>query len=198
MSTEHAVARSTLEAARLMFISNVEGITLDEALDTAGGFRSIIGLIKHTAGWTAVYRSFAFDATPRTWMETDWPRRLRERIDPSVDYLRSCSPGSTRCRTTGSTRFARASILMSHGRCTGRAVAASPHRRLRSRPRAYHAGEINLILAVRRNEAWEYGEHVEENHISTIGHSVRGPWFTDEYINQVEAEMRRAAQPNNS
>ena len=38
---------------------------------------------------------------------------------------------------------------------------------------AYHAGEINVILANRRREAWEYGEHVEENHILTIGHSVR-------------------------
>jgi hypothetical protein len=70
MSSEYAVARSTLEAARLMFTSNVEGITLDEALDSAGGFRSIMGLIKHTAGWTAVYRSFAIDPTrggdPRT------------------------------------------------------------------------------------------------------------------------------------
>jgi len=29
----------------------------------------------------------------------------------------------------------------------------------------YHAGEINTILAIRRAEAWEYGEEVEENHI---------------------------------
>jgi hypothetical protein len=34
MSSEYAVARSTLEAARLMFTSNVEYITLDEALDS--------------------------------------------------------------------------------------------------------------------------------------------------------------------
>ena len=42
---------------------------------------------------------------------------------------------------------------------------------------SYHAGEINMILAIRRAEAWEYGEHVEENHISTAGHSVRRPWM---------------------
>jgi hypothetical protein len=58
---------------------------------------------------------------------------------------------------------------------------------------AYHAGEINLILAIRRREGWEYGEHVEENHISSIGHSVRRPWMTDESIELYENEMREAA-----
>lgn len=58
---------------------------------------------------------------------------------------------------------------------------------------AYHAGEINMILAIRRGEAWEYGEHVEENHISTLGHSVRMPWISDEQVERAEADMRRAA-----
>jgi hypothetical protein len=58
---------------------------------------------------------------------------------------------------------------------------------------AYHAGEINVILANRRREAWEYDEHVEENHILTIGHSVRRPWVTDEQVERAEKEMRRAA-----
>jgi hypothetical protein len=31
---------------------------------------------------------------------------------------------------------------------------------------SYHAGEINALLAIRRGEAWEFGEHVEENHIA--------------------------------
>ena len=44
----------------------------------------------------------------------------------------------------------------------------------------YHAGEINAILAAKRGEAWEYGEEVEENHISTAGHGVRPPWWSDE------------------
>jgi len=58
---------------------------------------------------------------------------------------------------------------------------------------AYHAGEINVILANRRREAWEYDEHVEENHILTIGHSVRRSWVTDEQVERAEKEMRRAA-----
>jgi hypothetical protein len=45
---------------------------------------------------------------------------------------------------------------------------------------AYHAGEINAILAIRRGQAWEFGEEVEENHISTAGHGVRPSWMSDE------------------
>ena len=45
---------------------------------------------------------------------------------------------------------------------------------------AYHAGEINEILAIRRGEAWEYGEEVEENHIRTAGHRVRPAWMSDD------------------
>jgi hypothetical protein len=45
---------------------------------------------------------------------------------------------------------------------------------------AYHAGEINAILGIRRGEAWEYSEEVEENHISTVGHGLRPEWMTDE------------------
>jgi hypothetical protein len=41
----------------------------------------------------------------------------------------------------------------------------------------YHAGEINQLLAIVRGEAWEEGEEVEENHISTLGHRVTPPWL---------------------
>ena len=41
----------------------------------------------------------------------------------------------------------------------------------------YHAGEINEILAIRRGEAFEMGEEVEENHIATEGHRVRPLWM---------------------
>ena len=43
----------------------------------------------------------------------------------------------------------------------------------------YHAGEINALLAIRRGEAWEETEEVEENHISTVGHRVHPAWMTD-------------------
>jgi hypothetical protein len=40
---------------------------------------------------------------------------------------------------------------------------------------------------MRGGEAWEYGEEVEENHISTLGHRVRPPWITDEEAARHEA-----------
>ena len=41
---------------------------------------------------------------------------------------------------------------------------------------AYHAGELNQVLAICRGEAWEEGEEVEENNVSTLGHRVVPPW----------------------
>lgn len=45
---------------------------------------------------------------------------------------------------------------------------------------AYHTGELNALLAMARGEAWEDGEEVEENHISTVGHRVPPPWMPEE------------------
>jgi len=39
-------------------------------------------------------------------------------------------------------------------------------------------GEINQILSICRSEAWEDGEKVEENNVSTVGHRVVPPWKT--------------------
>ena len=44
----------------------------------------------------------------------------------------------------------------------------------------YHAGELNQVLSICRGEAWEKGEEVEENHISTVGHRVRPPWLAND------------------
>jgi hypothetical protein len=87
MGEQHRLARAVLEGAYDTFIDNVRNVSIDEALDAAGGFRSILGLV-------------------------------------------------TRARST--------------------------------RPWGFAGGE-----------AWEYGEEVEENHISTLGHRVRRPWITD-------------------
>jgi hypothetical protein len=51
-----------------------------------------------------------------------------------------------------------------------------------------HAGEINEILAIRRGEA------VEETHISTVGHGVRRPWMSEEYIERSERRLREIAE----
>lgn len=172
-----------------MFVDNVRGISLDEALHAAGGYRSILGIAKHVAGWSAVYHSYAFDADPRHWDRTDWPRGLRDRIEPTRDYLDE--------------------ILAWFERSYDRWLASVAEPEDLSAPRPlhwgdtapladivvlvaahwlYHAGEINAILAIVRGEAWEWGEEVEENHISTAGHGVRPPWMSDEEVAAWERE----------
>lgn len=170
-----------LEEAHRAFVENVPGVSLDEALFAAGGYRSILGLTKHVAAWSAVYHSYAFDPEPRHWMETDWPRGRRDTIEPTEDYFAEVVDWFERSHAAwvvsldgiddldeprpvhwgGVLPLSRILVI----------VAGHWH---------YHAGEINALLAVRRSEAWEYGEEVEENHISTVGHGVRPDWMSDD------------------
>jgi hypothetical protein len=189
MGAEHDMAISVLEESHRTFMDNIAGLALDEVLDAAGGYRSILGLMKHVAGWSAVYRSFAFDATPRHWDDTDWPRDLRSLIEPSRSYvddvvswfertyslwIEAVKPpadlGEPRPVHWGSTAPLQEIVAM---------VAAHW---------AYHAGEINQILALRRQEAWEYTEEVEENHIPSAGHGVRPDWMSDEEAARYQPE----------
>lgn len=194
MDREHEMARAVLESSRRMFLDNVTGISLDEALDAGGGYRSILGLVKHTAAWSSVYHSFAFDEIPRQWQETDWPRGLRATIDPSERYLAEIvswfEEGASRWlgSVEGPVDLAEPRPVHWGDVWPLRDIVAYVAAHW-----AYHAGEINMILAIRRGEAWEYGEHVEENHISTLGHSVRMPWTTDEQVEREEHDMLRAA-----
>jgi len=177
MGEEHLLARAVLTEAFAVFDDNVRKLTLEEFLDAEGGYRSILGLTKHTVGWTHVYHSYAFEEPPRTWEEIDWPRGLRDTIDPSDDYVREMLAwfeasrdawlgvvdepvdlGSERRLHWGDTAALRDVVAMAAGHLT------------------YHAGEINEILAIRRAEAFEVGEEVEENHIATEGHRVRPVW----------------------
>ena len=87
MDPQRAFMRVVLEEAHRMLVANIDGISIDEALEAAGGFRSILGILKHVAGWNGVYYSFAFDPEPRHWTQTDWPRGLRDRIEPTSEYL---------------------------------------------------------------------------------------------------------------
>ena len=181
MAEEHLFARSVLNEAFTVFDANVRTLTLEEFLDTQGGYRSILGLTKHTVGWTHVYHSYAFEEPPRPWEEIDWPRGLRDTIEPSDDYVREMLAwfdtsreawlrsvdepvdlASERRLHWGDTAPLRDVIAMAAGHLT------------------YHAGEINEILAIRRGEAFEIGEEVEENHIATEGHRVRPVWMDAE------------------
>jgi hypothetical protein len=120
-------------------------------LDPAGGYRSILGIAKHAAAWSAVYYSYAFEPTPRHWDATDWPQGLRDRIEASAAYL--------------------GEVLAWFDRTYQRWLA---------------------ILAIRRGQAWEYGEEVEENHIATVGHRVRPAWMTDEQAAAFESHRDEA------
>jgi hypothetical protein len=180
MGAEHLLARAVLEESHRTFTANIEGLSLREALDSAGGYRSILGLIKHVAGWSAVYHSYAFEDEPRHWDNTDWPRGLRDSVDTSEEYVREvvrwfdrtyarwlsavAEPidlGQPRPLHWGETAPLREIIAMVAGHWE------------------YHAGEINMILAIQREEAWEVSEEVEENHISTVGHRVRPSWMIE-------------------
>ena len=175
---EHLLARAVLDEAFTVFDDNVRELALEEFLDAQSGYRSILGLTKHTAGWTHVYRSCAFEDTPRSWEQIDWPRGLRDTIDPSDDYVREVLAwfgaargawldsveepvdlSSVRPLHWGDEAPLREIVGMVAGHIT------------------YHAGEINEILAIRRGEAFEMGEEVEENHIATDGHRVRPRWM---------------------
>jgi hypothetical protein len=175
------IVLATLGEARGIFADNVRGLSLEEALDASGGYRSILGITKHVAAWSAVYHSFAFEPEPRHWDRTDWPRGLRDRIEPTEAYLAEIVAWFERSyeRWLASTQSLEDldSPKLVHWGGTAPlvdiVVMVAAHW-------AYHAGEINAILAIHRGEAWEYGEEVEENHISTAGHGVRPDWMSDE------------------
>jgi uncharacterized damage-inducible protein DinB len=181
------LAQAALAEAHKTFVDNVEQVTLEEALHSAGGYRSILGIAKHVAGWSAVYHSYAFEPEPRHWDRTDWPLGLRDRIEPTKEYLDK--------------------VIAWFEQTFERWLESLRHEEDLDRPRPvhwggsapladivvmvaahwlYHAGEINAILAIRRAVAWEYGEEVEENHISTLGHGVRPDWMTNEEASQFE------------
>jgi len=171
-----------------MFVDNVQGISIDEALEAAGGYRSVIGIVKHIAGWNAVYYSYAFEPEPRHWAETDWPRGLQEEIVPTREYLDELLQWFEDLYERWLRSVEETDLQTRRPLHWGEIV---PLREIVVRTAAhwlYHTGEINEILAIRRQEAWEYTEEVEENHIRTAGHGVRPEWMTTEQAAAFERE----------
>ena len=81
MPDQIELTRDMHEGAYATMIRNVENVSLEEALFVPdGGYRSILGTLKHAAGWSHVYHSYAFDHRPRDWNEIDWPHGMRDRI----------------------------------------------------------------------------------------------------------------------
>jgi uncharacterized damage-inducible protein DinB len=178
---EIELARATLDEAHRTFVENLRGVSLDEALDPAGGYRSILGIAKHAAAWSAVYYSYAFEPTPRHWDATDWPRGLRDRIEARAAYLGEMLAWFDRTYERWLASLAGVDDLDAPRPVHwGGTAPLSEIVVMVAAHWAYHAGEINAILAIGRGQAWEYGEEVEENHIATVGHRVRPAWMTDE------------------
>ena len=88
MRSRTEMTRHLLDCAYHSTVRHLDGITLEEALYVPeGGYRSVLGTLKHAAGWSHVYRSYAFDANPKHWNQVAWPRGLRDTIATSEEYV---------------------------------------------------------------------------------------------------------------
>jgi DinB superfamily len=195
MGTRVENARGILAYARLLFTNNVQSLTVDEALFAAGGYRSILGVLKHVGGWVHVYWSYAFEPTPKHWDRTSWPRDLRDTVDSSPEYLREViawmddglQAWDDALAAVEDDDLDRPRPLHWGGTASlGQIVVMVDHEVM------YHTGELNMLLSISRGEAWEYTEEVEENHISTFGHGVRASWMSDEQAYRHEEALRIA------
>jgi hypothetical protein len=174
-------ALALLDEAHGMMVRNVENVSLAEALFVPpGGYRSILGTLKHAAGWSHVYRSYAFDAAPRHWREIDWPWGLRDTVVESEEYLAAVIEWFHASHRD----WVRDVQALDEEELDGLRPLHWGERKplfdivvIISGHNFYHAGELNQVLSIARGEAWEEGEEVEENHVSTVGHRVRPPWL---------------------
>jgi hypothetical protein len=180
MRSRLELTRCLLEHAFRVMTGHLDGLTLEEALFVPkDGYRSVLGTLKHAAGWSHVYRSYAFDPAPKHWNELDWPSGLRDTVIKSRSYVGDVI----------------AWFELSHQQWIDSLSSTTEDQLDELRPlhwgekaplydivvmiaghHIYHAGELNQVLSICRGEAWEEGEEVEENNVSTIGHRVVPPW----------------------
>jgi len=175
------LARQLLDFSYRLASGNLAGLTLEQALFTPeGGYRSAVGTLKHIAGWSHVYHSYAFDEHPRHWLRIDWPRGLRDTIVATQDYSDEVVAWFERSHRAWMQSFdtltdedidkPRPLHWRAEAPLFDIVVMIATHH-------VYHAGEINQLLSLHKGEAWEETEEVEENHISTVGHRVRPNWM---------------------
>ena len=183
MRTRVELACSILEAAYSMMIRNVAYVTLPVALYVPpGGYRSILGTLKHAAGWSHVYRSYAFDTQPNDWSHIAWPQGRRDTIIPSEEYLLELIDWFKQAHRDWMRDLKNASEADLEGHRPvhwGETAPLFDIVTMIAHHHVYHAGELNQILSIVRGEAWEEGEEVEENNVSTKGHRARPPWMND-------------------
>ncbi len=180
MQSLQEITRAILESSHTLLTDNLRNLTLAEALSSAGGYRSVIGVLKHLGGWVHVYRAYALDPDPKHFEHTSWPRGLRDTIDPSREYLDEVIAWIGEGMKLWDEGLCAIDDFESPRPCHWGATAPLFSIVLMvANHLAYHTGELNMLLSIARGEAWEYGEEVEENHIDTFGHGVRGPWMDD-------------------
>lgn len=182
MRSRSELAIAVLKHQHDVLSQNINELTLDEALAAAGGHRSILGILKHAAAWSHIYRSYAFDNRPVHWAETSWPRGLRDTIEATRDYLDEVIAWLQGSYTDWEASLGAVSdegfdeLRRVHW---GGTMPLFDIVILIGSHWAYHTGEINAVLAILRGQAWEYTEEIEENHISTRGHRIRPGWMSD-------------------
>ena len=170
-----------LDHAHRTMMDNLKDLSLEEAIFIPeGGYRSLLGTLKHAAGWSHVYRSYAFDHQPRHWAQLDWPRGLRDTIIKSESYLKEVinwaeeAHQQWREELVGLNDAELDELRPLHW---GQRAPLYEIVVLIASHHLYHAGELNQVLSICRGEAWEEGEEVEENNVSTVGYRVRPPWL---------------------
>jgi hypothetical protein len=173
-----------LESSYRVMIGHLDDLTLEEAFFVPpGGYRSVLGTLKHAAGWSHVYRSYAFDVQPVHWKNIDWPLGLRDSVVRSEEYVSAVVEWFHEAHkrwVANLTPLQDDQMEKSHRLHWGEERPLFDIVAMISRHHVYHAGELNQILSISRGEAWEEGEEVEENNISTIGHRVKPPWLDEE------------------
>src|SRR4030042_4275627 len=159
MSTRLELTLQVLDTAFGILSDNRKGLRLEEALFIpAGGFRSIVGTIKHAAGWSHVYRSYAFDTSPTPWSTLEWPHGLRRTIIKSEPYLADLIHWLDLSHTLWQQNLLHLKedeldqLRPVHW---GDTMPLFNIVRLIANHHIYHAGEINQLLAISRQASWE-------------------------------------------
>lgn len=191
MRTRVELARHLLDNAHGIMADHLRTLTPDDALAAAGGYRSILGILKHTAGWSDVYHSYAFEPEPRHWDRIEWPRGLpADVVDLSPGYLEDLRGWLARGYEQLTASLAGLPDgLLEEPRPVhwGATVPLFEIIVMVANHWTYRAGEVNAIVSIERGLAWKYTEEVEENHISTAGHRIRPVWMSDEGARRYEA-----------
>lgn len=192
MRSRAELAWRLLDGSRRTLRANLRNLKLDEALAAAGGYRSVLGILKHTASFSHVYHSYAFDEAPKHLDSTEWPRGLRDTIEPTQDYVDevvSWFEASAEAWRASLADLPDEAFDQPRRLHMGFEVPLFDIVALVAEHWTYHTGELNEILAILRGEAWQYTQEVEENHLSTAGHRIRPNWMSEDQATRHEAHL---------